>query len=199
MFGTPSKMAWLNESIVSTLKDAAASPVPARRLLILFTGGGSGTGSKSPGFNNIVDPALAMSIPVDSVIMDMDKQEQHLTFSGPGMVGALETADAPKSLADPLSRPAGMSSTWYKGLLPWITKAGEMTGGESFVPHHLDREALAGILGLVRDTTLSQYVVGFSPDAAKPPSKPKKHSLSVALSSKSKGKLVGGEKNGVTY
>jgi hypothetical protein len=38
--------------------------------------------------------------------------------------------------------------------------------------------------------------VGFSPDAA---AKAKKHSLAVALSSKSKGKLIGGEKNGVTY
>lgn len=93
-----------------------------------------------------------------------------------------------------------MSSTWYTGLLPWINSVGEKTGGESFVPRRLDREALAEILGLVRDTTLSQYVVGFSPDAAaKPPSKPKKHSLAVALSSKSKGKLIGGEKYGVMY
>ncbi len=71
-----------------------------------------------------------------------------------------------------------------------------MTGGKSFVPHDLNRDALAGILGLVRDTTLSEYVVGFSPD---PASKPKKHSLAVALTSKSKGKLTGGERNGVTY
>ena len=84
----------------------------------------------------------------------------------------------------------------FSGLLPWITKVGELTGGEAFVPRHLDREALAGILGSLRDTLLSQYVVGFVPDAAP---KPKKHSLAVALSSKSTGKLVGGEKNGVAY
>ena len=91
-------------------------------------------------------------------------------------------------------------STWYKGFLPGITKAGELTGGETFVPHVLDREALAGILSVTRDTALSQYVVGFSPDAAaKPPSRPKKHSLAVALTSKSTGKIVGGEKTGVTY
>jgi hypothetical protein len=52
---------------------------------------------------------------------------------------------------------------WYSGVLPWINNVGEKAGGESFVPQHLNREALAGILGLVRDTTLSQYVVGFSP------------------------------------
>ena len=183
MFGDPVKMAWLNESVVTTLKDAAASPVPARRLLILFTQGGSGTGSKSPGFSNIVDPALAMNIPIDSVIMVMDKQEQHLSGSGPGMIGALATTDAPKSHG-------------YKGFLPGITKAGEMTGGESFVPHRLDRGAMAGILGQARDTALSQYVVGFSPDGA---AQPKKHSLAVALSAKSKGKVTGGERDGVVY
>jgi hypothetical protein len=197
MFGVPSKNAWLNESIVGTLKDAAGpSSAPARRMLILFTVGSSGTGSKSAGFNNIVDPALAMRIPIDSVVMGMDRQEQHVTGTGPGAVaGALETADPPKSQQDPLTSKAGAMG-WYKGFLPWITKAGELTGGEAFVPHHLDREALAGILGQVRDTALSQYVVGFSPDAG---AKPKKHSLAVALSSKSKGKLVGGDRDGVIY
>jgi VWFA-related protein len=198
LFG-PSKDGWLNESIVGTLNEIAAAPVPARRLLILFTAGFSGTGSKtSDPYSNIVDPALAMSIPIDPIIMGMERQEQHVTGSGRGQGGALATADAPKSSGDSASgKPGGMGGApWYKGLLPWITKAGEKTGGEAYVPQHLNRETLAGLLGLVRDTTLSQYVVGFSPDAA---AKPKKHSLAVALSSKSKGKLVGGEKTGVVY
>ena len=195
----PSKDGWLSESIVGTLKDAAASPVPARRLLILFTAGYGGTGSKaSDPYRSIVDPALAMSIPIDPVIMGMERQEQHVTGSGRGPAGALATADAPKSSGDSASGKPGVmgGAPWYKGLLPWITKAGEKTGGEAYVPQHLNRETLAGLLGLVRDTTLSQYVVGFSPDAA---AKPKKHSLAVTLISKSKGKLVGGEKNGVMY
>ena len=141
-----------------------------------------------------------MSIPFDTVVMDMDKQEQHMSgrplgLGGGGFPGALATADAPKSSGDS-GKPGDIGSTWYKGFLPGITKAGELTGGETFVPHHLDRETLAGILDVSRDKTLSQYVVGFSPDAA---ASPKKHSLAVTLTSKSKGKLVGGEKNGVTY
>ena len=192
-----SRSGWLSESIVGTLKDAAASPAPARRLLIVFTNGDSGTASKSfDPYSSIVDPALAMNIPIDPVIMDTYKQQQHVIGSA-APNGALGTTDAPKPQADPLSaKPGAMSSTWYTGLLPSFNKIGEKTGGESFVPEHLNREALAGILGLVRDTTLSQYVVGFSPDAT---AKTKKHSLSVALSSKSKGKLVGGEKYGVMY
>ena len=69
-------------------------------------------------------------------------------------------------------------------------------GGEAFIPPRLNRETMAHILGLVRDTAVTQYVVGFSPDAG---AKPKKHSVEVALSSKSKGKLVGGKRDGVTY
>lgn len=189
---------WLSESIVGTLKDAAASPVPARRLLIVFTSGSSGTAPKSPDYSNIVDPALAMSIPIDTVVMDMDKQEQHISgrpLGMGGMAGALATADVRKSSADS-NKTADLGATWYKGFLPWITKAGELTGGETFVPHHLDRQTLAEILDIFRDKTLSQYVVGFAPDAA---AKPKRHSLAVALTSKSRGKLVGGEKNGLTY
>jgi hypothetical protein len=195
LFGA-NKTGWLNESIVNTLMDVAASPVPARRLLIVFTNGSSATGPKSlDPYSSLVDPSLAMNIPIYPVIMDMLKQQQHLSGStAPN--GALGTIDAPKSPDPGSSKPGAMSSTWYTGLLPWFNNVGEKTGGESYVPQHLNREALAGILGLVRDTTLSQYIVGFGPDAAP---KPKKHSLAVALNSKSKGKLIGGEKNGVTY
>jgi len=196
MFGPPPKSGWLGESIVGTLKDAAASPVPARRLLIVFTQGSSGT-TATPGYSSIVDPALAMSIPFDTVVMDMDEQEQHLSGRplGPGGMPALSTADAPLSSGNS-GKPGDIAGTWYKGFLPWSTRAGELTGGQTFVPHQLDRETLARILSVERDAGLSQHVVGFSPDAA---AKPKKHTLSVALTSKSTGKLVGGEKDGVMY
>lgn len=186
----PSWKGWLNESIVGTLKDAAASPVPARRLLIVFTTGSSGTMSKSSdNFSGIVDPALAMNIPINPVVMGVYRQQQHAIASAPGPGGALGTTDAP-------TKPGATPSTAYTGLLPWIAAAAEMTGGEKFVPRRLNRETLAGILALVRDTTVSQYVVGFIPDAV---AKARKHSLVVAISSKSTGKLIGGEKNGVIY
>jgi hypothetical protein len=196
LFGTP-REGWLSESIVGTLRDAAASAVPARRLLLLFSAGSSGTGSKSSDpYSNIVDPALAMNIPINPVIMSVVRNQQHISGNA-APNGALGTIDAPNSQSDPLSaKPGGVSSTWYTGLLPWINNLGKMTEGQSFVPRLLDRDTMAAILGLVRDTTLSQYVVGFSPDATP---KPRKHSLAVVLSSKSQGKLISGEKNGVTY
>ncbi len=192
--GVPSKNGWMAESIVAALKDAAESPAPARRLLMVFTVGSRGTMSKSASDSSIVDPALAASVPLYPVILAMERQERHLSGTGPGVTG-LEIAEKPAS-PDAASSKAGLDSTWYKGFIPSIAKVGELTGGEAFIPRHLNREALANILGLVRDTALSQYVVGFSPDTA---AKPKKHSLTVKLSSKSKGKLVGGEKDGVRY
>ena len=71
MFDAPFQ-GWLGESIVDTLKDAAASPVAARRVLIVFTQGMSGTSPDpfSSRFSSLVDPALALSIPIDPVIMD---------------------------------------------------------------------------------------------------------------------------------
>ena len=180
MFDAPFQ-GWLIESTVSALKDGAASPVPARRLLIVFTVGYSGTAPKPStraGYSDIVDPALALRIPVDPVIMD-----QYRVFTRPVSIG-------------PGHEPLGPWVPTASGALGGFGGVGEVTGGEAFVPPHLDREALAGILGLVRDTALSQYVVGFSPDAVQTP---KKHSLAVVLSSKSKGKLVGGVKDGVAY
>ncbi len=191
MFDAPF-MGWLAESIVSTLKDATASPVAARRLLLVFTTGMSGTGENdlSGEYNTIAGPALTANIPIDPVIMNQYKMNAIANRPGPG--GVLATIDIPEGLK---FKAGVVGDTGYKNL-PWFAAVGGRTGGIVFVPPQLDREALAAILKIARDTTLSQYVVGFTPDATP---KPKKHSLSVALTSKSAGKMIGGEKNGVTY
>jgi hypothetical protein len=191
LFGAPFQ-GWLAESIVSTLKDATASPVAARRVLIVFTTGATGTGATSlaAGYTSMVDPALALSIPIDPVIMD--EYKVNAIFRAPGPGGVLATVDMPIGMNN---RAGAVDSTAYKDL-PWFAATGERTGGELFVPQRLDREALAGILASSRDRTISQYVVGFSPDAVP---KSKKHSLTVALTTKSAGKVVGGERNGVEY
>jgi len=193
-FGPPDE-GWLIESVVATLKDAVESPVAARRILIVFTTGSGGTfpeTSLERAYASMVDLALTLNIPINPVIMHYARFLGRASSGAPGPGGVFSTVDTPKELADKLGI---MGSTAYK-VLPWFTSTGEKSGGEALIPPRLDRETFAGILGLVRDATLSQYIVGFSPDAA---AKPKKHSLAVTLSSKSKGKLVGGEKNGVVY
>ncbi len=191
MFEAPF-MGWLAESIVTTLKDATASPVPARRLLLVFTTGMSGTGENDlrGDYNTIVGPAFAANVPINPVIMNQDKM--HVVWDRPGPGGVFTTVDMPEALKN---KAGVVGNTGYQNL-PWFAAVGARTGGEVFVPHQLDREALAAILKIARDVTLSQYVVGFTPDSAQ---KPKKHSLGVALTSKSSGRIVGGEKNGILY
>ena len=179
---------WLSESILATLKDAASSTTPARRVLIVFTDAFDGTPPNSPtdGTRPIIDPAQAANIPIDMVIMDIFKQT--LFTNNTGGAGALSTVDT--------SKPGEAPSMAYSGLLPMIANVAQPTGGQDFVPQRLDRNALAYILSTQRDRSLSEYVVGFIPD---PAPKPKKHSLDVKLASKSTGKMVGGKKDGVTY
>lgn len=199
LFQTPF-MGWLAESIVSTLKDAAASPVAARRVLIVFTRGSSGTTTTSleSMYSGIVDPALALSIPIDPVMVNQYKQKWLYNAPGPGRV--LDTVPGAKAnvliTPEPTASQAGVAGGVAYRNLPWFTSVGRMTGGEAFVPPRLDRDALAAILELARDRTASQYVLGFVPDAAP---KPKKHSLTVRLTSKSAGKVISGEKDGVEY
>ncbi|HXE65281.1 MAG TPA: hypothetical protein VN519_17175 [Bryobacteraceae bacterium] len=190
MFDAPWQ-GWMTEAIVTTLKDASASPVAARRVLLFFTAGAGGTNSTGlqNAYSNMAGPALALNTPLDPVMMDQYRMNAIANRPGPG--GVLATVDMPEELA----RRAGYTGTAYKDL-PWVAAVGGMTGGAVFVPPHLDREALAAILKIARDTTLSQYIVGFTPEEA---AKAKKHSLEVTLKSKSSGKLVGGEKNGVVY
>jgi hypothetical protein len=190
MFDPPWR-GWMAESIVTTLKDAAASPIAARRVLLFFTDGGGGTGSKSleDAYSSMVDPAQVLNIPLDPVIMDQYRMNVIANRPSPG--GVLATVDIPADLANK----AGFTGEAYRNL-PWVAGVGGRTGGEVFVPPRLDREALAAILKIARDTTLSQYIVGFTPEEA---AKPKKHSLEVTLKSKSSGKLIGAERNGVVY
>lgn len=194
MLGPP-VLGWLSESVVATLKDAAASAVAARRMLVVFTNGGDGTTSLKSTYSSIVDPSLALNIPINPVVLDFSSSQ------GLPAVGAVQGTPAAEGVVKGPSDKLGYirSTAPYRNL-NWFTSMGEQTGGSAFIPPHLDRDALSGILGLVRDTLQSQYVVGFVPDAAaKSAPKSKKHSLAVALTSKSKGKIVGGEMNGLTY
>jgi hypothetical protein len=176
-------LALTSNAVFAAMKDEDASSAPARRVLIVFTVGIDGTSSNplSATDDKIASSALASNIAIDPVIVD--EYKTHMAGTAPGAGGEISTVDT-------------SAGTIYDGPLPQFANIGEETGGKVFVPPYLNRQALAAILGLARDTMLSEYVVGFSPDAALTP---KKHSLAVKLSAKSKGKLIGGEKNGVMY
>jgi hypothetical protein len=178
--------AWLSESIVASLKDAslndatAASPAPARRVLIVFSEGYSGTSSPR---QNVADAAVALGVPVYPVILDRDKYVEH-----PVSCGSQSTAGSLTVPDDGSGAPcAGKYVT-----MPPATPLGDMTGGGVYFPANLNRKTMDDILQGVRDAELAEYVVGFVPE---PSQAQRKRKLEVVLKSQSLGKVVGGRRD----
>ncbi len=69
---------------------------------------------------------------------------------------------------------------------------GAMTGGRSMEYSQIDAARLASILDGVKSDALSQYIVGFVPQAAE--GKARSHKLEVKLVAKGAGKLEGGKR-----
>ena len=176
--------AWLWESIVASLNDAtAASPVSARRVLIVFSEGYSGT-SGSGTRQNVADRAVALGVPIYPVILDRNKYVEHpIVLLHTYTPGPYDTEVQPRSPdAAPLRyAPASPASP-----------LGDMTDGSVYFPSSLDRKTMNGILEGVRDAELAKYVVGFVPE---PSQAPRKRTLEVVLRSKSIGKVVGGRRD----
>ncbi len=179
---------WWQEATVAALRDAASSPVPARRVLFVFSGldnGGTAPGRGAGSWPAIGNEAIRLGIAIDPVVMDFYKwaASQHITGDNPH-VGLFSV---PVTMRD--------GSTRYVGA-PMSGRLGEMTGGEALLPDHLTRDTLADILQLIRNKTLSRYLVGFVPETA---GQPGKHRLQVELKSAAAGKILGGERQDVAY
>jgi hypothetical protein len=71
---------------------------------------------------------------------------------------------------------------------------GAASGGRSFSPSALDAGIVRQILEAVRNEGFSQYVVGFTPEAA---SGEHRHKLEVRLKTKSKGQMINGRRETV--
>jgi hypothetical protein len=164
-----------------SLKNAtAASPDPARRVLIVFSEGYSGTSSPR---QNVADAALALGVPIYPVILDRDKYVEY-----PVSCGSQSTAG---SLTVPDDGSGAPCAGKYVTMAP-ATPLGDMTGGGVYFPANLNRKTLDEILQGVRDAELAEYVVGFVPE---PSQAPRKRKLEVVLKSQSLGKVVGGRRD----
>jgi hypothetical protein len=177
---------WWHEATVATFQDVAASPVAARRVLLLFSDLWAG-GTSGAAWQSIGDKVLASGTEIDPVILDLYKMAATRHITGDNGRAGLPGSSIPVEMAD-------HSTRWVSA--PVSGELGPMTGGETLIPEHLNRDALANILLRIRDTTLSKYLVGFVPEAS---AKPGKHRLEVELKSKTAGKVVGGERDGVVY
>jgi VWFA-related protein len=171
---------WLEEATAATLRDAAGSPLKARHIVIWFSSGCCGGGGSGLHTDLLASQASAAGMTIDPVIVNFDN------------VRAL-TQEATGSFSVPVEMANG--TTHYVDA-PLTGEIGRMTGGQLFVRNHLDRDGLAQILTGIRNKAASGYQIGFVPDKS---AKTRKHDLEVKMTSKDKGKLVGGRRSDVVY
>ncbi|MGH9645806.1 MAG: hypothetical protein ACRD4E_03225 [Bryobacteraceae bacterium] len=175
---------WLMESVIGTLKHAAAVQENAMRMLVVFSEGFTGT-TTIP--QDAVDHANALGIPLFPVILDYDLYIQHpFVYEGPGIGVPVPDFRAPND-------PSRQLST----RVPPMDKfgsLGDLTGGGSFYPSSITPKVISEIVESVRNQGLTQYVVGFVPGTGKP----KEHRLEIRLKSKSLGKVSWGQRR-ATY
>jgi len=175
IFGSPG---WLQEATAATLRDVARSPVKARHILIWFSNGWGGGGTLHTDL--LAGQAAADGITIDPVMVDFGNL--------PAVSGS-----AGGSFSVSGGTPGGQTRFVNA---PLTGEIGRMTGGQLVVMEHLDRDGLAQMLTGIRNKVVSGYQVGFAPEKS---GKARKHDLEVKMTSKNKGKLVGGRRNDVVY
>jgi hypothetical protein len=182
---TPS---WSMEAVIDTLKDSAAAPGHAIRVLVAFS---QGAGPTTTTTQDVADQAIALGIPVYPVVLDFYK------YYRTPVQGTGSPADGGGVSTPPTSRfqcPSGSVCTGPTLPLEKLWDVGALTGGRGYYPHGIDAAVVSGYLKVIRNEALLQYVVGFVPPAS---GRQKKHNLEIKLQSKSSDKLRGGKKTAV--
>ena len=154
---------WLFEAIMATARDGAADPRPATRMLVVFSDGFPTTNTRP----EEAAAALAeLGVPVYPVILG----HSHIAArKAEGQLGWPQMAEL--FMAD-------------------FARLAEMTGGRSFDPPAIDVTVVRQILGAMTAQALSEYVVGFTPEASVGGAR--KHRLEVRLRTKELGTVRGG-------
>jgi len=164
---------WPMEAAIGALKDLAAAPNKALRMLVVFSEGVGGTTTVP---EDVAEEAVALGIPIYPVIINYQKISNAPRFG----------RQAPDAAAGPWrSEPA----------LQWMAdfgRLGKLTGGRSFEPYDMNAGEVRDILEAVKNEGLSQYVVGFAPQPSSGP--PREHRLEIRLGPQSKSKLIGGKR-----
>lgn len=161
---------WPLEAAIGTLKDSAAVPDKALRVLVMFSQEADGTGTTTVA-EDVAEQALALGIPVYPVF----------THSGGGPSMRQWAIDFPKMSFGRLAQ--------LTGGRPFVPPF-ETNGGV------LNADVLRDILKAVRNDGLSQYLVGFVPGPSA--GTKREHKLEIKLVAKSTGELAGGKRR-TTY
>ncbi len=169
---------WLQEATAATLGNAAGAAQRTRHILIWFSNGWGGGGTLQTDL--LAAQAAAAGITIDPVMVDFGNL--------PAVSGS-----AAGSFSVSGGTPGGQTRFVNA---PLTGEIGRMTGGQLFVIERLGLDDLVRILTGVRNKAISGYQIGFVPDKS---GKPRKHDLEVKMTSKDKGKLVGGRRGEVIY
>jgi hypothetical protein len=185
---------WTLEAVIDTLKDSAAAPNNAIRVLVPFTQGAGPTFTTT---QDAASQAIALGMPVYPVVLDFYK------YYRTPVIGTALPADGSGGAPTPVQVPGACKAEAVPNgsvcggptyPLEKIADVGALTGGRAFYPRSLDQLQVSVILKAIRNEGLSQYVVGFAPPAS---GRQKKHNLEIGLQSKSIGSVTGGKKTAV--
>ena len=191
-------ISWTYEAVIDTLKESGARPDGAMRALIVFSEMDGPTTTK-PG--DAADHANSLGVPVYPVVLDYDEYVQHPFTQGEARGAGAIPMERP-NWAPPYDPNAPSQS--LAGIRDWGSKdtigmmrlasLGPLTGAEALFPTRLGPGVVESILKVIRDKSLSQYVVGFMPSSS---GQQKNHSLEIKLKSKSAGSVRGGKRTAV--
>jgi hypothetical protein len=195
-------MSWTLEAVIHTLRDSAVEQETAMRVLIVFS---ETLGPTSTQLEDAAQVALSLNIPVYVVVLDLEQYiRSPVALAWTKGVRnrytpAQEQVSHSRAPEDSTAAGGLDGRSWTLSNLAVETMLrfgdlGPLTGGEAIFPSEMNRAALNDILGVIRDKSLSQYVVGFVPASS---ARPRKHDLKIRIQAKEGGKLVGGERTAV--
>jgi hypothetical protein len=196
-------MSWTLEAVIHTLRDSAVEQETAVRVLVAFS---ETTGPTSTRPDDAADVALSLNVPVYPVVLNLEQYiRSPLTLESTRNNRAYNVPyTLPPERLSRSSEPGGqLAAESLEGarrtlgnvsveLMLRFGELGPLTGGEAIFPSEMNRAALNDILGVIRDKSLSQYVVGFVPASS---ARPRKHDLKISI--QTGGKLVGGQRTAV--
>jgi VWFA-related protein len=156
----------------------------SKRILMVFSMGLSGTGTRS---EDVINAAEQSGIPIYPVVWGEIQVGKVNAEWGGSSSGRSPNPGNPANYV--ASGTARMLEDMKK-----FTDLGERTGGLSFTYAYgsVNLSAMQKILATMRSHTDSQYFAGFMPSQSG--AKPKQHHLEVKLVSKGVGKLIGGKR-----
>lgn len=179
-------MSWTLEAVIHTLRDSAVEPETTLRVLVAFS---ETVGPTSTQLQDAAEVALSLNVPVYPVVLDFEQYVRSPTYfesvklDHPYNVQVTGADGTRRTLGNPAVEP-----------MLRFGQLGPLTGGEAIFPSEMNGAALNDILGVIRDKSLSQYIVGFVPASS---ARTRKHDLKIRIQAREGGKLVGGQRTAV--